>query len=65
MTQEDNMNKEFLKVKEAYRALERKREKNNKGNSLQKKIRRIYLFTKSKDKPYNTRNQYSGMGISG
>ena len=56
------MNKEeFLKIKEAYksaRAEERKRiidfitkKKDKEGN---------YIFTKSKDKPYNTRNQYSG-----
>ena len=56
------MNKEeFLKIKEAYKSArteERKRiidfitkKKDKEGN---------YLFTKSKDKPYNTRNQYSG-----
>ena len=56
------MNKEeFLKVKEAYKSArteERKKiikfitkKKDKEGNSL---------FTKSKDKPYNTRNQYSG-----
>ena len=56
------MNKEeFLKIKEAYKSArteERKiiinfitKKKDNEGN---------YLFTKSKDKPYNTRNQYSG-----
>ena len=58
------MNKEeFLKIKEAYKSArteERKsiidfitKKKDEKGN---------YLFTKSKDKPYNTRNQYSGGG---
>ena len=56
------MNKEeFLKIKEAYKSArteERKRiidfitkKKDKEGN---------YIFTKSKDKPYNTRNQYSG-----
>ena len=56
------MNKEdFLKIKEAYKSArleEKKRiidfitkKKDKEGN---------YLFTKSKDKPYNTRNQYSG-----
>ena len=56
------MNKEeFLKIKEAYnsaRTEERKsiidfitKKRDKEGN---------YLFTKSKDKPYNTRNQYSG-----
>ena len=54
---------EFLKIKEAYKSArteERKsiidfitKKKDEKGN---------YLFTKSKDKPYNTRNQYSGGG---
>ena len=56
------MNKEeFLKIKEAYknaRTEERKsiidfitKKKDKEGN---------YLFTKSKDKPYTTRNQYLG-----
>jgi len=56
------MNKEeFLKIKEAYKSArteERKRiidfitkKKDKEGN---------YIFTKSKDIPYNTRNQYSG-----
>ena len=56
------MNKEeFLKIKEAYKSArteERKsiidfitKKKDNEGN---------YLFTKSKDKPFNTRNQYLG-----
>lgn len=56
------MNKEdFLKIKEAYKSArteERKKiiefitkKKDKEGN---------YLFTKSKDKPFNTRNQYLG-----
>ena len=58
------MNKEeFLKIKEAYTSARTEdsksiidfitKKKDEKGN---------YLFTKSKDKPYNTRNQYSGGG---
>ena len=61
------MNKEeFLKIKEAYKSArteEKKRiidyitkKKDKKGN---------YLFTKSKDKPYSSRNQYLGGRGSG
>lgn len=56
-----NNKEEFLKIKEAYknsRTEERKsiidfitKKKDKEGN---------YLFTKSKDKPYTTRNQYKG-----
>ena len=56
------MNKEeFLKIKEAYKSARTEgrksiidfitKKKDNEGN---------YLFTKSKDKPFNTRNQYLG-----
>ena len=56
------MNKEdFLKIKEAYKSA-RTEEKNKIIDYITKKKDKEgnYLFTKSKDKPYNTRNQYSG-----
>ena len=56
------MNKEeFLKVKEAYKsARTEERKKIIKFITKKKDKEGNYLFTKSKDKPYNTRNQYSG-----
>ena len=56
------MNKEeFLKIKEAYKSA-RTEERNRIIDFTTKKKDKEgnYLFTKSKDKPYNTRNQYSG-----
>ena len=53
--------KEFLKIKEAYKRA-RTEEKNKIIEYITKKKDKEgnYLFTKSKDKPYDTRNQYSG-----
>ena len=56
-----NNKEEFLKVKEAYKSA-RLEEKNRIIDFITKMKDKEgnYLFTKSKDKPYTTRNQYKG-----
>ncbi|HET5493583.1 TPA: hypothetical protein VU078_000209 [Streptococcus pneumoniae] len=58
------MNKEeFLKIKEAYKSARTEERKSIIGFITKKKDKEgNFLFTKSKDKPYTTRNQYSGGG---
>ena len=56
-----NNKEEFLKVKEAYKSA-RTEEKNKIIDFITKKKDKEgnFLFTKSKDKPYTTRNKYKG-----
>ena len=56
-----NSKEEFLKVKEAYKSARTEERKSIIGFITKKKDKEgNSLFTKSKDKPYTTRNQYSG-----
>ena len=58
-----NNKEEFLKVKEAYKSARTEERKSIIGFITKKKDKEgNFLFTKSKDKPYTTRNQYSGGG---
>ena len=58
-----NSKEEFLKVKEAYKSARTEERKSIIGFITKKKDKEgNFLFTKSKDKPYTTRNQYSGGG---
>lgn len=56
-----NNKEEFLKVKEAYKSARTEERKSIIGFITKKKDKEgNFLFTKSKDKPYTTRNQYLG-----